>query len=196
MAVKFYPFGERLISSKGIIRRRLVLAGCPNAIVAYLGLALIIIPLTTACTASSQNTESTRVEPVASSQTERTSQGEQDIAALNVAMIPSRSSAGQAQKRGRLAKYLQEQLGLTINIQITEDYETAVDLLVANQIDMAFLGPFAYVKAKQRNPNLEPIVAPIEEGTGRPWYKSVIVTPQPDCVLKTGFLSAVRSLNG
>ena len=177
MATKFYPFSERPAQRKPVLRQRSSWGQSPKTAVIYLGLALVVSLLNTACIATSQNTATTRVNSVPSSQAKSANQMEQDVAALNVAMIPSRSSEDQAQKRRRLADYLQEQLGLPVNIQITEDYETSVDLLVKGQIDMAFLGPFAYVKAKQRNPDLEPIVAPIEEGTGRPWYNSVIVTP-------------------
>ena len=176
MEFKFHSFGQRPVSSQGILKRRLGWGQYAKVSVAYLALAGIVIPLNTACTAPSQNTATTRIDSTPSIPIEGTPQGEQDIAALNVAMIPSRSSEDQAQKRRRLADYLQKQLGLPVNIQITEDYETTIDLLVNGQIEMAFLGGFAYVKAKQRNPNLEPIVAPIEEGTGRPWYNSVMVT--------------------
>ncbi len=37
------------------------------------------------------------------------------------------------------------------------------------QVEVADLGPLAYIKAKQRNSDLEPIVAHIEKTTGRPW---------------------------
>ena len=176
MVVKFYPFGQRPISSKGTLRQRLSWEQQPKAILAFLALTLIVTPLNTACTALLQNTAATRVDSPSDAEIEEAPQGEEEISALNVAMIPSRSSEDQAQKRSQLAYYLQEQLGIPVNIQITEDYETTIDLLVSGQINMAFLGPFAYIKAKQRNPELEPIVAPIEEDTGRPWYNSVMIT--------------------
>lgn len=40
---------------------------------------------------------------------------------------------------------------------------------------MAYLAALTYVKARERNPKLEPLVVPIEQATGRPWYTSVIV---------------------
>jgi phosphonate transport system substrate-binding protein len=94
---------------------------------------------------------------------------------LNVAVIPHRASEDAEEKIARLADYLQATLGLPVNIQLTEDYDTSIDLLVAGKVEMAYLGPFSYVKAKQRNPNLEPIVAHIEKNTGRPWYTSTII---------------------
>lgn len=94
---------------------------------------------------------------------------------LNIAVIPHRSSEDAEEKIARLADYLQATLGLPVNIQLTEDYDTSIELLVAGKVEMAYLGPFSYVKAKQRNPNLEPIVAHIEKSTGRPWYTSTII---------------------
>lgn len=97
------------------------------------------------------------------------------LTALNVAMIPSQDSQEQDAKVKVLADYLQEQLGMAVQIEISENYDRAVELLVEGKVNMAYLGPFAYVKARQRNAALEPIAAPIEKATGRPWYTSLIV---------------------
>ena len=94
---------------------------------------------------------------------------------LTIVMIPSQSSDAEAKQRQLLADYLQTQLGMPINIKISQDYDTAIDLLVNEKVQMAYLGPFSYVKAHQRNPLLEPVVAPIDKRTGRPWYTSVII---------------------
>ncbi|NER34048.1 MAG: phosphate/phosphite/phosphonate ABC transporter substrate-binding protein [Oscillatoria sp. SIO1A7] len=97
------------------------------------------------------------------------------IEVLNIAVIPWQSSGKHEAKIEILADYLQEALKVPVNIQITKDYDTSVDLLVEEKVQMAYLGPFTYVKAKERNPQLEPIVAHIEKSTGRPWYSSTIV---------------------
>ncbi len=97
------------------------------------------------------------------------------LAQLNIAIIPYRASAEEQDKIDRLADYLQTSLGLPVKISLTEDYETSIDLLVEGKVEMAYLGPFSYVKAKERNPELEPIVAHIEKSTGRPWYTSTMI---------------------
>lgn len=94
---------------------------------------------------------------------------------LNIAVIPDKSPEKAQEQIAYLADYLQETLGLPVNIQLTKNYDNSIDLIVTGQVEMAYLGPFSYVKAKERNPNLEPIVAHIEKSTGRPWYTSVIV---------------------
>ncbi|NES08069.1 MAG: phosphate/phosphite/phosphonate ABC transporter substrate-binding protein [Okeania sp. SIO2F4] len=98
------------------------------------------------------------------------------ISQLKIAVIPAVSTEEQQKRIQRLDKYLEQELEIPVEIKLTKDYDTTVDFLVSGQVKMAYLGPFTYIKAKQKNPNLEPIVAHIEKTTGRPWYKSVIVT--------------------
>ncbi|VXD19272.1 phosphate/phosphite/phosphonate ABC transporter substrate-binding protein [Planktothrix paucivesiculata] len=94
---------------------------------------------------------------------------------LEIAIIPSVSSTQQQDKIQLLEDYLNQELNQTVKIKLTKDYETGVNLLVTGQVEVAYLGPLAYIKAKQRNSDLEPIVAHIEKTTGRPWYTSVMV---------------------
>lgn len=58
---------------------------------------------------------------------------------------------------------------------MTKDYKAAVDLLATEKVEIAYLAALTYVKAKQKNPNVEPIVMPIDKNSGRPWYTAVIV---------------------
>lgn len=97
------------------------------------------------------------------------------LSQLNIAMSPSQSSDEQREKRQLLADYLQEQLGIPVNIEIPQEYDIAIDLIAEGKVQMAYLGPFSYVKARQRNSQLEPLVAYIDKRTGRPWYTSSIV---------------------
>ncbi|MGE5660549.1 MAG: phosphate/phosphite/phosphonate ABC transporter substrate-binding protein [Actinomycetota bacterium] len=94
---------------------------------------------------------------------------------MRVAIIPWQVSELQEATLKPLANYLTQTLGIPVKFQITKDYETSVDLLVTGQVELAYLGPLTYIKAHQRNPQIEPIVAPIDKTTGRPWYTSVIV---------------------
>lgn len=94
---------------------------------------------------------------------------------LRVAVIPWQSPEEQQQKLQPLADYLQKTLNRPVSFQITKDYAAAVDLLVNEQVDMAYLAALTYIKARDRNPNIEPLVLPIDQTTGRPWYTSVIV---------------------
>lgn len=138
-------------------------------------LAITLTLLNTACQSPSQNPQAQKVSVTSSTQVEKASNRDQQLEELKIAMIPSQSSQEQARKRQELAQYLEEVLGIPVNFQVTEDYEESIDLLVEGKVDIAFLSGFTYVKARERNPQVEPILAPIEKGTDQPWYKSVIV---------------------
>ncbi|MEM7112590.1 MAG: phosphate/phosphite/phosphonate ABC transporter substrate-binding protein [Chloroflexota bacterium] len=99
----------------------------------------------------------------------------QQNVSLQVAMIPSQDSAEHAKRVEALSHYLESELNVPVEIEIADSYETAVSFLVNGNVNMAYLGPFAYVKARAQNQRLEPVAAPIEKETGRPWYTSVIV---------------------
>jgi len=92
-----------------------------------------------------------------------------------VAVIPWQNSAEQETKLQELAAYLEEELGIPVNIELTDSYDAAVDQLVSGKAQMASLGAFTYLQAHERNPNLEPLVVPIDQNSGRPWYTSVMV---------------------
>jgi phosphonate transport system substrate-binding protein len=94
---------------------------------------------------------------------------------LRVAVIPWQSPEEQQQKLQPLADYLQKILQRPVSFQISKDYATAVDLLVNQEVDMAYLAALTYIKARDRNPNIEPLVVPIDQITGRPWYTSIII---------------------
>ncbi len=144
-----------------------------TAIVMLLGLTVTL--LNAGCTSTSQSDSQELLGNTPSSPVKKLKNSEQQLSRLNIAMSPSQSSEEQRQKRQLLADYLQEKLGLSVNIEIPQDYETAIDLIAEGKVQMAYLGPFSYVKARQRNSQLEPLVAYIDKRTGRPWYTSAIV---------------------
>lgn len=119
------------------------------------------------CTANSSNPNS-QVNPTTSPQTVVTE-------TLNVAVIPWQSPTEQEKKLQPLADYLQQTMKRPVKFQIAKDYKTAVDLLVEEKVEMAYLAALTYIKANERNTNIKPLVLPIDEITGRPWYTSVIV---------------------
>ncbi len=94
---------------------------------------------------------------------------------LRVAVLPWQSSKGQQEKLQPLAKYLGTHLKHPVNFQITKNYTEAVDLIVKEEVDMAYLAALTYIKARERNPNIKPLVIPINRISGRPWYTSVII---------------------
>lgn len=143
------------------------------AIVMLVGLTVTLF--NAGCTSTSPGDSQESPGNIPSLPVKKLKNSEQQLKTLNIAMSPSQSSEEQRQKRQLLADYLQEELGLSVNIEIPQDYETAINLIAEGKVQMAYLGPFSYVKARQRNTQLEPIVAYIDKRTGRPWYTSAIV---------------------
>lgn len=94
---------------------------------------------------------------------------------LRVAVVPWQSPEVQQKKLQPLADYIQQTTGRSVTFQITKSYESAVDLLAKEEVEIAYLAALTYVQARERNTNLEPIVVPIDKTTGRPWYSSVVV---------------------
>ncbi len=94
---------------------------------------------------------------------------------LQVAVLPWQSPEKQEAKLQPLAEYLETILKRPVNFQITKNYAEAVDLIVKEEVDMAYLAALTYIKANERNPNIQPLVMPIDRVSGRPWYTSVIV---------------------
>ena len=100
---------------------------------------------------------------------------EEEPATLNMVLIPWQVSAEQEEKLKPLADYLTQKLQRPFKFQIAPDYKTAVDLLVEEKVELAYLSTSTYIEARLRDPNVEPLAAPINSETGRPWYTSVIV---------------------
>ena len=94
---------------------------------------------------------------------------------LLVAVLPLQSPEKQQETLQPLAQYLETLLKRPVNFQITKNYSEAVDLIVTEEVDMAYLAALTYIKAKQRNSNIIPLVIPINRVSGRPWYTSVII---------------------
>lgn len=138
-------------------------------------LCLTVVPLNVGCSSTAQDDSEQQVANVSSSSAKQIERAESQLTSLNIAMSPSQNSAEQLQKRQLLVDYLQKELGLPVNVETPPDYETAIKLIVEDKVQMAYLGPLSYVQARQRNFQLEPIVAYIDKRTGRPWYTSVIV---------------------
>ncbi|MGK7924079.1 MAG: phosphate/phosphite/phosphonate ABC transporter substrate-binding protein [Spirulina sp.] len=130
-----------------------------------LGLAFCVSAIAISCTTAEQ----THNSPDSHSSSEAVTE------TLDVAVIPWQSPEEQEAKLQPLSDYLEETLNRPVSFEIAENYATAVDLLVEEKVEMAYLAALTYVKARERNDNLEPLVLPIDAKTGRPWYTSVII---------------------
>ena len=142
-----------------------------RSLVAMFSLTLAIGSLSSACRAPERSIRSDR--PVANAVP--TALKSQPATVLTLTAIPWKKNGEQQLKLQALAAYLQEKSGISIQIELANSYQDATDLLVEGKVDLAYLGAFSYIKARDRNPQLEPLVAPIGKASGHSWYTSVIV---------------------
>lgn len=133
----------------------------------FVTVSIALMLLITGCSGS--NVDGSK--PIASSP----SPSENVQSTLTIAAIPVTSESTQKEQKQTLTDYLSKTLNRPVLVQFTKDYDTAVDLLVQEKVQVALLGPLSYVEARQRNPQVEPIAAPVNKITQRPWYKSAIV---------------------
>jgi phosphonate transport system substrate-binding protein len=145
----------------------------------FLTLILAFTLVSVGCTQQSENSQRIQMDQAASPNSsqplDQLSNSGKELAALNIATIPWQVTANQQQELQPLADYLAKTVGRPVKFQVAKDYDTAVNLLIEGKVDLAQLGALTYIKAKQRDPQIQAIVAPIEKTTGRPWYTSVIV---------------------
>ncbi|MDR0278279.1 MAG: phosphate/phosphite/phosphonate ABC transporter substrate-binding protein [Paucimonas sp.] len=76
--------------------------------------------------------------------------------ALRIAVIPKKSMEVLMQDYQPLLERLQKALGVPVSIVSASSYESVVDAVVSGGVDVAWLGPAAYVLAQQRDPRIEP----------------------------------------
>ena len=70
--------------------------------------------------------------------------------------------------------YLEKELGVPVEFQKSTDYTTVIEALLSGKVHMAYLSPFAYILATQKQ-KLVPLVAP--GINGQPYsYRSLIFT--------------------
>jgi phosphonate transport system substrate-binding protein len=70
--------------------------------------------------------------------------------------------------------YLEQQLGVPVEFQKSTDYTTVIEAMLSGKVHMAYLSPFSYILATQKQ-KLVPLVAP--GMGGKPYsYRSLIFT--------------------
>ncbi len=87
-----------------------------------------------------------------------------------------------------LVAYLEEVLKVPVNLMVAESYQALVDWTIDEKVDVALLPPLTYVKAREENPALVPLVAKL--GRGASHYSSYII------VRAEGNIQSVGDLKG
>ena len=85
-------------------------------------------------------------------------------AILRVSAIPDESPTELQRKFLPLGEYLSKETGMKVEFTPVTDYAAVVEALATNKIDMAWLGGFTYIQAKNRtNGAVKPIIQRLED---------------------------------
>lgn len=96
-----------------------------------------------------------------------------DPATLRVALLPDENAATLIQNAQPLKAYLERTLNKKIELIVTTDYSSMIEAMRFGRIEVAYFGPFSYVLAKSRAPEIEPFAVGVERGA--PTYHSVLI---------------------
>lgn len=92
---------------------------------------------------------------------------------LRVALLPDENAATLIQNAQPLKKYLEETLGKEVEIIVTTDYSSMIEAMRFGRIEVGYFGPFSYVLAKSKAPEIEPFAVGVEKG--KPNYQSILI---------------------
>jgi phosphonate transport system substrate-binding protein len=98
----------------------------------------------------------------------------QNPARLRVALLPDENAATLIQNAQPLKTYLEKTLSKAIELVVTTDYSSMIEATRFGRIEIAYFGPFSYVLAKSKAPDIEPFAVGIERG--QPFYNSIIIS--------------------
>lgn len=96
-----------------------------------------------------------------------------DPAKLRVALLPDENAATLIQNAQPLKAYLESTLKKEIELIVTTDYSSMIEAMRFGRIEVAYFGPFSYVLAKSRAPEIEPFAVGVERGS--PTYNSILI---------------------
>ncbi|MGY3572272.1 phosphate/phosphite/phosphonate ABC transporter substrate-binding protein [Vibrio paucivorans] len=95
---------------------------------------------------------------------------------LKIALIPSEDSRAMIKQSEVLINGLSEQLGVEVEGFVATDYNGVIEALRAGHVDIAYLGPFSYVKAAEVA-DVEAFVVAETAKAGDVAYHSQIIAP-------------------
>lgn len=93
-------------------------------------------------------------------------------ATITLAAVPAENSADMRASYDPLIKLLEKETGSTIEFVQASDYAGVVEGMIADNVDFAFFGPFAYVVAGLNGAEITPLGAVVEEEGAEPGYQS------------------------
>ncbi len=114
-----------------------------------------------------------------------------DPKTIRLALLPDENASTIIQNARPLELHLEKLLGREVSVVVTTDYSSMIEAMRFGRIDVAYFGPFSYVLARSRAPNIEPFAVGLD-ARGSPTYTSVVIT-LADSPLKS--IAQARGLN-
>ncbi|GAA4709357.1 phosphate/phosphite/phosphonate ABC transporter substrate-binding protein [Promicromonospora umidemergens] len=96
---------------------------------------------------------------------------------IRLAAIPAENSTDLAAGYDPIVAMLEEETGATVEVSQASDYAGVIEGLIADKVDIAFLGSFAYVIATHNDAAITPLGAAIEAKDAEPGYHSLGIAP-------------------
>lgn len=96
------------------------------------------------------------------------------ITKLRMGLIPADDAEEMVRAYQPVKEYLEQKLGLPVEIQVTSDYTAAIEAMRAKHLDLAWFGPFSYIIAANVA-GAEALVNGVRKSDGRSDYHSIIV---------------------
>ncbi|UZN02874.1 phosphate/phosphite/phosphonate ABC transporter substrate-binding protein [Cellulomonas sp. S1-8] len=107
---------------------------------------------------------------------------------LVFAQIPSESAEGIAEDNEAIIRVIEEETGLEVELQEVTDYAAVIEALRAGQVQVAGLGPFSYMVAKDGGAGVELLGSLVDAPEDEPGYQSYgIVKAGSDITDLAGF---------
>ena len=92
---------------------------------------------------------------------------------LRVALLPDENASTLIQNAQPLKLHLERALSREIELVVTTDYSSMIEAMRFGRIEVAYFGPFSYVLAKSRAPEIKPFAVGVERGS--PTYQSIVI---------------------
>lgn len=91
---------------------------------------------------------------------------------MQLAAVPAENSVDMKASYDPLIELLEQETGSTIEFVQASDYAGVVEGMIADNVDLAFFGPFTYVVAGINGAKITPLGAVIDEKGAEPGYQS------------------------
>lgn len=92
---------------------------------------------------------------------------------LRIALLPDENASTIIQNAQPLKIFLEKTLGKPVEIIVTTDYSSMIEAMRFGRIEVGYFGPFSYVLAKSKAPEIEPFAVGVEKG--KPNYNSILI---------------------